>query len=205
MKWKKKSKSLNFFQDCFIPYKKAVNKNNEFIGYIYEAVQFEDGRSNSDLCIDLKNETLSNLPRIKSLIRLIQQVQQIISLDLGFMMNPFSHVYLDKAHKQQVQILNIDFLCKGNTKNTAKWTYDYVCKVISSDDSIDITLPILNKNLVNLLAILKSSADEMTNYCPTHRIYYSKYIYAFKVIFQEFYKFSQFSQLSLYHQYQFYL
>ena len=44
--------SYNYGQDCFIPVKKAYNDHKQFVGYIYETVNF-NGESNN-LCVDLK-------------------------------------------------------------------------------------------------------------------------------------------------------
>jgi len=126
-----------------------------------------------NICIDLKDmDNLKNLPRVKSLIRLILQVKELANKNLGFMQNPFEYVFLSPTHKRQVQILNIDFLCEGNIENTFLWTYDYVCEVLSLDDTIEINLCGSLNNLDILLLILNNFSKRMKNYCSVHRMYY---------------------------------
>lgn len=184
-------------QDCFVPYKKAVDKNKQFIGYIYNAVQFRQDEDGANVCKDIQStKQFKNLHRIKSLIRLIMQINEITERGMGFIKSPFNHVFLSKSHKKQVQILNIDFLREnGNIEDTIKWTASYVKKVLKVDDSIEISLPeqdfscfdflfekfkepgvdneqfplLLNVLLVNLQDLAKN----MTKYCSIHDMYYT--------------------------------
>lgn len=169
------SEEFNLHQECFVPYKKAINGNNKFIGYIYKSVEFD-----SDLCIDIaSSEKMKNLPRLKSLIRLILQVNEITEENLGFMNNPFSHVFLSKCHKKQVQILNVEFLSQNaSLEDTIKWTCEYVCRILASDESIEIDVSDCGTNLEALLDKLTSVSEEMTKYCSFHNMYYSnKYLF----------------------------
>lgn len=156
-------------QDCFIPYKKALNSNREFIGYTYEYVDFA-----SEGFTDLKDtENLENLPRLMSLVRLIMQVKKSMDYELGFIRNPFGSVFLSKNHKKQVQIVNVEFLQKGRkTGATKKWLYKYICQVLDSDSYIEIDVSKLPDNLDFVLRTLKECAQELKMYCPIHRIYY---------------------------------
>lgn len=158
-------------QDCFIPYKKALNSNREFIGYTYEYVDFA-----SDDFTDLKDtENLENLPRLMSLVRLIMQVKSCFDYNLGFSINPFGSVFLSKNHKKQVQIVNVEFLQKGDkSRATKKWLYKYICQVLDSDSYIEIDVSKLPENLNFILQTLKENAQELQMYCPIHRIYYRK-------------------------------
>lgn len=166
----------NLFQDCFCPVKKVLNDNNQLVGYIYDNVSFvSDGSEAPELCMDLTDvNILKNLPRIKSLIRLILQVKKMISGGYGFLKNPFTHVFLNLSHKKQVQILNIEFLAYGinNKEQTEKWTYDYVCNVLEADDSINIDCNNIGKDLDSLLAKLRGFASTFTKYCSIHKRYY---------------------------------
>ena len=189
------------YQDCFIPYKKAINAKKEFIGYIYNAVDFSNKDGNY-ACLDIKNlQNLNNLPRAKSLIRLIDQVEKLTTDGFGFLTNPFNNVFLIKNHKKQVQILNIEFATKKRSSNdTYKWLYDYLCDVINSDEFIDINTP--NSTVKNCLKIFKKSTgtqtkyylqkishelqiltDKMTKYCSVHKMYYSnEYLFCPKCV-----------------------
>ena len=161
------SKQLELGQDCFIPCKKAIINSNQFIGYIYE------DNSLDDVSIDIKDLNLSNLPRLKSLIRLILQIKDITQKQLGFIKNPFSHVYLNKEHKKQVQILNVEFLQKvENIEDTIRWTCEYIYDVISFDSSIELDLSNCSTDLDNLLIKLQNLSKEMTKHCSIHKMYY---------------------------------
>lgn len=164
-----RNQKYNLIQDCFIPCKKALNEEHQFVGYIYNAVDF-----NNENCSNLEDtDKLYNLPRIKSLIRLAQQVKTLIYDGYSFDKNPFGDVLLCKEHKKQVQIVNVDFLSKnGNTKSSIKWLYEYVCRVINSDKNIDLDTSELKSNLNELLNYLQDFIIDLTNYCPIHKIYY---------------------------------
>ncbi len=156
-------------QDCFIPNKKALNSNKEFIGYIYDSVNF-----GNNSFIDLKDtERLENLPRIMSLVRLIIQVKSCMNYDLGFIKNPFGNVFLSKDHKKQVQIVNVEFFRRNlGSRKTVKWVYKYICQVLDSDGYIDIDTSELCEDLNYISDLLKNCAQELKMYCPIHKIYY---------------------------------
>lgn len=170
------SKNLKLGQDCFVPYKKAITDNSKFVGYIYKAVEFNNKQGGTDICIDLKDsQRLSNLPRLMSLIRLILQVKEITNNNLGFINNPFTYVFLGKAHKKQVQILNVELLSKrGNIKDTIKWTCEYVCQVLASDTSIEVDISDCSTDIDSLLEKLQNLSKELTKYCSIHKMYYKK-------------------------------
>ena len=174
------AKKLNLGQKCFIPYKKAFDIKKQFIGYIYEATQFGDYETDINICNDIKDtQTLKNLPRLMSLIRLILQIKEISKRNLGFIKNPFSYVFLSKNHKKQVQILNIEFLTengseKGIIKNTRKWTCEYVCEILSLDTSIEVDISDCSTDLDAILLKLQALAKDMTKYCSIHNMYYTK-------------------------------
>lgn len=164
-------------QDCFIPYKKAVTNNSEFIGYIYEAVEFSEETNNF---IDIKNShKLKNLPKIMSLIRLLLQIKEITKNGMSFISNPYGHVFLSKAHKKQVQILNIELLSdKGNVEDTIKWTCEYVCNVINANASIRVSIYKKCTDIDFILKELQDLSKDMTKYCSIHEIYYkSKHLF----------------------------
>lgn len=164
-------KQIQFIQECFIPYKKAVNANNEFIGYIYK---YEASNEDTNSCIDISDlHKLKNLPRLKSMIRLILQIKELTDNKLGFTLNPFTYVFLIKNYKKQVQICNIEFLeRKENVEQTLKWTYEYVLRILDLDDSIKLNTPKDSTNLEALLEELQNLSEELTKYCPIHKIYY---------------------------------
>ncbi len=188
-------------QDCFIPYKKAINENGEFIGYIYKAERFssskkftkivpETAMGDRGICENIMDlEAMSNLPRIMSLIRLLTQVDEATANGYSFILNPFGDVFLNKAHKKQVQILNIDFLKPKSIielgKSAKRLTCDYVRKVIFSDPTIEIKLPII-LNFDSLLEILQEEAKDMTKYCAVHKMYYkNSYMFCPKCVGKE--------------------
>lgn len=187
------------FQDCFVPVKKALNSENQFVGYVYDAVSFDEKVSRENLCIDLKDtNNLANLPRIKCLIRLILQVKEMIKVSYFFSQNPFSHVFLSPNHKKQVQILNFEFIQRnfpGNGQDTVRWTCDYVCNVLSSDDNIEFDEIIAeyraeNSNyfwwLDKFLNELKILSAKMDRYCSRHKIYYTNnYVFCPKCVDKE--------------------
>lgn len=176
-------KEVDFVQECFIPYKKAVNSNNEFIGYIYKAANFDGTTGN--VCVDISDlSRLRNLPRIMRIIRLIQQVQEFTDKEFSFIQNPFTHVFLAKDYKNQVQICNIEFLGKeGSIKDTIKWTYKYVENILALDDSIVIDMPNDSSDLDSLLTRLQALAKDMTKCCKIHNMYYSnKHIFCPKCV-----------------------
>ena len=185
-----------FGQDCFIPCKKAVDSDNKFIGYVYKAVEFNSGTDSNEFCINFEDqEHLTLLPRLKSLKRLILQVQELINNYEGFMYNPYTSVFLNPGHKKQVQILNIEFLQKGLptslVNQNAKWLCEYVCKILNLDESVSpdefctkIIRRYCNSNqkkagdmcyvdLKALLAYITKMTEELTKYCSFHKTYYS--------------------------------
>lgn len=159
-------------QDCFIPYKKALNSNREFVGYTYEYVNF----SSDDFSELRDTENLENLPRIMSLVRLILQVKNCMDYNnLGFIQNPFGSVFLSKSHKKQVQIVNVEFFKKNcESKKSVKWLHKYICQVLDSDNYIEIDTSELPVNLNYISDLLKKNAQELKMYCPIHKIYYRK-------------------------------
>ncbi len=160
----------NPIQACFIPYKKIVTKNSsKFMGYVYEEESIE-----SEKFLDFTCENLTNLPRIKGLIRLILQVKQYLEEDLSFIEDPFTHVFLNKDYKEQVQILNIDLLSeKGSKKDTVKWTCDYIKSVILLDECIEIDIKDKNEDLDSLFKKLNNLSKHLTKKCKIHKIYYN--------------------------------
>jgi len=179
------SKELELGQDCFIPYKKAIDSNNRFIGYIYDTVQFKDDEADITVCNDLKDpQKLKNLARLMSLIRLILQIKEITKRDVGFIKNPFSHVFSSKSHKKQVQILNIDFLSqKGSVQDTLKWACEYVCEILASDTSIEADISDCSTDLDSILERLQNLSKDMTKHCSIHNMYYrSNYLFCPKCI-----------------------
>lgn len=170
-----KSHKIDLLQDCFIPCKKAIDGNKKFVGYVYEATKFGRIKGKStDVCVDLEDtEGLMNLARLKSLIRFILQVEEITKQNLGFMRNPFTHVFLNTTHKKQVQILNIEFLCgEGNVNDTEQWACEYVYRVLQTDTTIEINLNDCPKKLHLILSKLTDLVNQMTKYCPIHKMYY---------------------------------
>ena len=180
--------ATELLQDCFVPTLKAVDEENHFIGYVYELGKSGENLQASEELIDLKDPQLKNLPRIKSLIRLVLQVQELLEQGLYFIQNPFQHVFLSKAHKKQVQIFNIELLGTEEKRNeTIQWTAEYIKEVIESDSSISINMISLSNyelglyselwldskdNLWIILDILQSLEKKMTKYCPIHKMYY---------------------------------
>ena len=174
-----------FGQECFIPIKKAVDDNDNFVGYIYKAVNFQNVEDDAgSICVDIKSQTMKNLPRLKCLTRLIAQVKELVKKDLGFIQNPFTNVLLSKDHKKQVQILNIEFLTKNkNKKEILKWTCDYVKEVLASDTSIEVDITNCSTDLDAIIKKLQNLEKEMTKYCSLHRIYYkNSYLFCPKCI-----------------------
>lgn len=194
-----KTKAAEFLhQDCFVPIKKAINQHDKFIGCVYLATRFERDANNAELCIDVSE--LDVLPMLKSLKRLMLQIEELIGKEKpGFVMNPFSHVFLSPSHKKQVQILNVEFFCKGKyavdnnlTGLTYEWACRYVSDVLNSEKSI--TLNKKCKEIVDkycaiprkiidpafcaedfkiLLSGVTVLSVEMTKYCVKHKEYYS--------------------------------
>ena len=192
--------SIDLVQDCFVPVKKAYNDDKQFVGYIYDTVNF-DGSPNN-LCIDLTDlERIKNLPRLKALIRLLNQVQILLEEGKTFSQNPFSHVFLNKEHKKQVQILNIEFADgRGNKSDLINWTCEYALMVIGLDETLklveendDKIVQFIKKiqaisnfnsnNFSTLLKKLEKTAARMTKYCTLHRLYYDQdYVFCPKCI-----------------------
>ena len=188
-------KDLNLGQKCFVPYKKAFNSKSEFIGYIYEAVDFDNPLDidmdnitiDPALCINLNDSRkFKNLPRLKCLIRLLSQVEELIKNGFTFIDNPFTNVYLSKEHKKQVQILNIEFAKKRrkkrtNLKNSKNWAYQYVSNIISLDDTLELKEHSSEFN--SLYEQMLELESNLTNYCSIHKLYYDrKYAFCPKCI-----------------------
>lgn len=176
----------SIIQTAFVPKKKAVDKDKNFVGYLYDAFEFdaETSNSTSKTSINLNDlDCLKNLARVKCLIRLILQVQDITSAGFKFIENPFENVYFVKGMTKQVQILNIDFTStKGNLQKTKQWTCEYVKKIITLDDSIEINTEGIN-NLETLLNMLEKAEGCMKKYCHNHNMYYDKrYLFCPKCI-----------------------
>lgn len=161
-------------QDCFIPCKKAVNKDGKFLGYVYETAKFVNDEG-KNVVKDIEN--LINLPKLKSLVRLLCQVEDIIGCNYGFIENPFSHVYLNLNCKLQVQIVNIDMLDKGeNLSETKRWVCKYVCKVINADEMIPINVDVndIDGDISQLRFQINNTLQRMTRRCVIHKIYYTE-------------------------------
>lgn len=163
-------------QDCFIPEKKAISEKKQFIGYLYSSVDFNDIG-----CKSLKEvEKFANLPKIKSLIRLIKQVETLTLNGYTFDSNPFGDVFLCVNHKKQVQIVNIDFLSKKKqgvrfqtekkVEESLKWLYQYVRTIIDLDPNIELDSNIRSSKMLKSLEVL---AQNLTMYCSIHDFYYS--------------------------------
>lgn len=178
---------VNKIQDCFIPCKRAINSNNEFIGIVYEAVKFEavDGNT-KDVCVDLKNiNSLNNLARLKSLLRFMLQVDTLLNRYKAFITDVFTCVFLNPSHKKQVQILNIEFLNIKDTtvrhpfrENTKNYASKYVQEVLKVDSSLSELFtteePLKFEALIEELKKLES---KLTKYCPVHKqFYFNEYI-----------------------------
>lgn len=193
------NKKRQLHQDCFIPTKKAFSENGELIGYVYDAVKFEVAEDKNELCTDINNiQQLSNLPRLMSIIRLLTQVDEIIVEGRGFIVNPFTHVFLNKDHKKQVQILNIEFLHIADEAETTQWkiadttnaleakqwVIDYVTKVLQADSNIEIDIYVSKfLNLQDYALMLQTYAKSLTMHCTLHNLYYSnKYDFCPKCI-----------------------
>ena len=165
---------LKYHQECFIPCKKAVDSDNKFVGYVYKVVDFN--KKNGDgSCISIKDlKNMSNLPRIKSLIRLIMQVKTLVSEGKGFIKNPFDNVFLIKGYSKQVQLVNIDFISnKANSEDTFKWIYQYVFDAITSDENIQIEVfDYCLNDLDTILRKLEMLPLRLTKYCSLHNMYY---------------------------------
>lgn len=197
--------AVNLYQDCFIPCKKAIDSNNQFVGLVYKAEKFEctEGET-KDVCIDLKDvENLKNLPRVKSLIRLVSQVKAMLARH-KFIVDPFTHVFLNASHKKQVQILNIEFLdmeylideddssdshakaLMEDGKTAIKCMKNYIRQVWNEDASIDYLGTRANRaslfTLLNLtlqkpfdsiIQELQKFASQDARYCLVHKMYYA--------------------------------
>ena len=167
-----------YMQDCFIPIEKLYNNDGIFIGYMYEKFDFEDKS-----VMDLEDkEKMKNLHRLKALIRLLMQIKALLEKGLGFSQNPYGNVFISKNHKRQVQLTNIEFIDeKQDSEKTIRWTYEYVTKVIASDENIDGGMDIIKeskknfkakiKDLDNLLEMLQNLASELIGYCTIHQYY----------------------------------
>lgn len=179
------SPGVNLYQDCFVPFKKAVDEQQNFIGYVYEATRFKnrDGDMTdksrdggmTDVCIDLMDtENLNTLARIKSLVRFLLQIREMNGKNYGFLRNPFSHVFLNVSHKKQVQILNIEFLNQeSKIEKTKEWAYEYVYQVIQTDEILKNAW-LKEKQKQAPIAWLVDLSKQLTKYCPIHRNYYNK-------------------------------
>lgn len=167
----------SIIQTAFVPVKKAVDKDKNFVGYLYNAFEFdaETSNSTSKKTTNLNDlSALKNLARVKCLIRLILQVQDITSAGFKFIENPFENVFLVKGMAKQVQILNVDFAStKGSLQKTKQWTCEYVKKIISLDDSIELNTDGIN-NLETLLDMLEKLEQRLKKYCHNHNMYYDK-------------------------------
>ena len=178
------SSQFQFEQDLFIPYKKAFDKNKKFIGYVYKSVKFNNDTDKKDVCIDIKDLTkMSNLPRLKTLIRLLIQIEDLTNKGFGFLDNPFTHVFLNPSHKRQVQILNIDLLGEVNIEKTKEWACKYVCDILDSDSSIEIDTSKYINDFQGILFELQDMANHMKGHCTIHNIYYmDKYVFCPKCV-----------------------
>mgnify|MGYP004495760411 CR=1 FL=1 len=171
-------------QDCFIPIKKLYSNDGIFLGYMYKKFYFED-----ESVIDLEDKNrMKNLHRLKALVRLLMQIKALLENGLGFSQNPYGNVFISKKHKQQVQLTNIEFVDETkDLENTIRWTYEYVTKVIASDENIDGGMDIIKesrknfkakiKDLDNLLEKLQNLANGLTGYCDIHQYYNGEHIF----------------------------
>lgn len=171
---------INKVQDCFIPCKKAVNSNGDFIGIVYETVKFEvvDGKT-QDVCVDLRDsKNLNNLARLKGLKRFMSQINRLLDVYKAFVADVFTYVFLNTSHKKQVQILNIEFInIKDDTYHISNATKSNACKyvleVLKSDPTLQVNIDTKNVNFEDLLGALGSLEKKLTKYCPVHKKFYS--------------------------------
>lgn len=166
-------------QKCFIPYKKAYY-NYKFIGYIYQYVDLSKQN-----IIEIRDKKIANVPKAKMLIRLINQMSEIIDGGIySFSQNPFTKVLILKSEKDQVQVVNIDFLSaqKNNEKNQ-KYIYNYLKLVIGEDNNLSnlnfslteepADLDWVEMELGKLSVALKSYIKTHTKFCKVHKMYYN--------------------------------
>ena len=173
--------SINLHQDCFIPYQMAFDSNMNLIGYVYKKENFTKTEDcGNDFCIDINNQNneLNNLAKVKSLVRLIAQIDKIQQNNQGFISNPFiSEVFLNTSHKKQVQILNIDLITSRESANKSKiekWTYDYVFNAVKNDVTLNFkpSINLYKKDINQLKDDLEGFTKLYTKYCNLHHLYY---------------------------------
>lgn len=165
-------KRPNLGQDMFLPYKKAVIiSSREFVGYVYERVNFSE-------CIDLRKDFI-NLKKLKALLTLCIQVRNLEIVNLYFSKNPYSSVLFNPNHKKMIQLVNIDLLnfnYKGDKKDeicsiSEQYILDYVFDSIADEVGLD---EISANSLEELISAMKELAKNMTKVCQIHGIHYHK-------------------------------
>ncbi len=162
-------------QNLFIPIRKVldISNNDKFIGYIYEYVDLNEERD----CINLSSKNnLTNLPRVKSCIRLLVQVNDLYANGYRFINNNFGQVYISKNYAKQVQLINPEFLADDESVSflNKEIVLDYVKRIIEEDSTIQL------KNIYNVTSIdeminkLDVYSNSLSKYCSLHRFYYEK-------------------------------
>ena len=149
-------------QEDFFPFRKAVDINGKLIGYIYDNFEFsKDG-------IDLADKRLNNLAKVKGLIRLITQMSKARGICTSSIY-PLTHVFISKKYKHKVQILNIELLML-NPDHMESYVYEYVRKIVNSNDDIKVNIPAYNESQLSLDEI-KNKLQNL-NYCSNHNVCY---------------------------------
>lgn len=162
----------NLGQDLFLPYKKAIIlSSRKFIGYVYNRVNFSE-------CKDLSKD-FTNLKRLKALITLCTQIQDLRELNLFFSKNPYVSILFSPEYKKRIQLVNIDLLDFNNEGEkrdeicsiNENYILDYVLGSISDEVGLD---EINANSLEELILEMKELAKNMTKVCTIHGIYYHK-------------------------------
>ncbi len=164
-----------FGQNLFIPLRKVLDasNNDKFIGYIYEYVDLKEEKE----CINLSSkDNLTNLPRVKSCIRLLSQVNDLYSKGYAFINANIGQVYISKNYAKQVQLINPEFLTNDVSANflNKEVVLDYVKKIIEEDSTIQLKNVYGITSIDEMIQKIDAYANLLSKYCPLHRYYYEK-------------------------------
>ncbi len=181
------SGDFNLNQDMFLPLKKAMDHDNNFLGYVYYNVDFNK-------LIDI-GSFKNNKTKLKSMITLCKQVYELERQGIYFYKYPYDKLFFSPLFKNRVQILNIDFISWDSGKLSGELnsnvditlSNEYITSYLKSNitpEMYDGNLK--SKSISGIINELKAILDDMTKYCETHMIFYNKKYYGCPICFQNF-------------------
>ena len=168
--------TFQMIQSLFVPQKIAIGENEKVIGYTYSY------NKEADLFLDLRDNSISNIIKIKGCVLLLEKVIKMISNEYCFCKNPFGLVLFIQGYQEAV-IPNTECIkdrsSEEDEKNTVKYTFEYIRSLLSEYKSINIDFSIIPETIGGMnemKLLLDNYASTLTKKCRKHDYYEKKYL-----------------------------